>query len=233
MQDVVDSVCTGLMKEREERISSLREICFIPVLLKRTCLLKRRHYAVDMTPSCDSILRKITRICYRILLQNIALASESENLSHIVSSDEMQEARAAGCRTSAEADKYFELKRKREAEEKALRENSQLGQNATVASEAGKDPTSLIHGQTVFTSANDLDFGRYPGEELLSEAEKQLCQEIKIPPHLYLKMQETLSVQIFCGTVTNNVDAYRLFDMEPGKIDRIYDMLIRKGIAPS
>lgn len=109
-----------------------------------------------------------------------------------------------------------------------------MGQNTAMASEAGKDPVSLIHGQgqATFISANDLDIGRYPGEELLSEAEKQLCHETKIPPHLYLKMQETISVKIFSGNVTSNLDAHSLFDIEPEKIDRIYDMLIRKGIAP-
>ncbi|XP_021766757.1 transcriptional adapter ADA2b-like [Chenopodium quinoa] len=144
---------------------------------------------------------------------------------------ELEEARAVGCRTSAEADKYFELKRKREAEESSRRAKesaqlgpaSQLGQNAAMTSETVKDPGSLIH---------ELDIGRYPGEELLSEAEKQLCHETKISPHQYLKMQETISVKIFSGNVTSNVDAHCLFDIEPGKIDRIYDMLIRKGVAP-
>lgn len=153
---------------------------------------------------------------------------------------ELEEARAAGCRTSAEADKYFEQKRKREAEESARREKdsgqldraSQLAQNTAMASEAGKDSASLIHELATFMSASELDRGRYPGEELLSEAEKQLCRETKISPDLYLKMQETISVNIFSGKVTSNVDAHCLFDIEPGKIDRIYDILTRKGIAP-
>lgn len=153
---------------------------------------------------------------------------------------ELEEARAAGCRTSAEADKYFELKRKREAEERNRRakEGAQVGsaslgcQSTVVASEVGKDPTSQSHGQAASISANDLDIWRYPGEELLSEAEKRLCHETKIPPHLYLKMQEMISVNVFSGNVTSNTDAHSLFNLEPSKIDRIYDMLIRKGIAP-
>lgn len=143
---------------------------------------------------------------------------------------ELEEARAAGCRTSAEADKYFERKRKREAEESARRAK-ESGQNNAMASDMGKDSTGL-HGHVTPISANDSDIGRYPGDELLSEAEKRLCHEIKIPPQLYLKMQEMISVKVFSGDVTSNADAHCLFNMEPTKIDRVYNMLIRKGIAP-
>ena len=62
--------------------------------------------------------------------------------------------------------------------------------------------------------------------------EKRLCNETKIPAQIYLKMQEIIAQKVFSGHVTTNVDAHCLFNMEPNKIDRIYDMLIRKGIAP-
>lgn len=84
-------------------------------------------------------------------------------------SDKMQEARAVGCRTSDEADKYFDLKRKREAEDSSRRAKENA-QNTAMTSDGGKDPASLIHGQTTFISANELDIGRCPGEELLSDA---------------------------------------------------------------
>lgn len=61
--------------------------------------------------------------------------------------------------------------------------------------------------------------------------EKRLCREIRIPPLQYLKMQEVMSVQIFSGNVTKKSDAYSLFNIEPAKVDRVYDMLARKGIA--
>lgn len=73
-------VCAGLMREIEERISSLKEICFILVLLRRTCPLKRRQYVVAMIHLCGSILRKSMKICYSLSLQNTELASEFWNL---------------------------------------------------------------------------------------------------------------------------------------------------------
>lgn len=46
-------------------------------------------------------------------------------------------------------------------------------------------------------------------------------------------MLETLSVEIFKGNVSKKSDAHNLFKVEPGKVDRVYDMLVKKGIAQS
>lgn len=48
---------------------------------------------------------------------------------------------------------------------------------------------------------------------------------------MYLKMQEQLSLQILAGTVTAKSDAHQLFKMDAMKIDRVYDILIKKGIG--
>ncbi|CAO2842415.1 unnamed protein product [Amaranthus hypochondriacus] len=196
-------------------------------------LLYPSSFEKELTPEEKAICRRYdpfmrfhSKEDHEDMLQ--AIIAEHRTRKRIL---ELEEARAAGCRTSAEADKYFEVKRRREAEESARRAN-QYSQHMSMASETGSESSSLISGQSTFTSADDFDIGRYPGEELLSQAEKQLCHEINIPPDLYLKMQETLSVKIFSGDMTCNVDAYCMFDIEPVKIDRIYDMLIRKGIAP-
>lgn len=61
--------------------------------------------------------------------------------------------------------------------------------------------------------------------------EKRLCGEIKILPAHYLKMLEILSVEIYKGNVSKKSDAHNLFKVEPNKVDRVYDMLVRKGIA--
>ena len=82
----------------------------------------------------------------------------------------MQEARAAGCRTSAEADRYMELKRRREAEEASHRAresaqvgpSSQAGSNIFMASERPLgQPSSHL---------NDLDIMGFDEVTLLSEA---------------------------------------------------------------
>lgn len=66
---------------------------------------------------------------------------------------------------------------------------------------------------------------------IMSWQEKRLCSEIRLPPHIYLKMQEVITVEICSGNVSKKSDAHNLFKIEPGKIDRVYDMLVKKGIA--
>jgi len=58
-----------------------------------------------------------------------------------------------------------------------------------------------------------------------------LCCELRLPPATYLKMQEQLSLQILAGTVSAKSDAHQLFKLDAIKIDRVYDMLIKKGIG--
>lgn len=91
----------------------------------------------------------------------------------------MQEARAAGCRTSAEADRYLEHKRKKDAEENARRAkesgqvgpSSQGGPNLFVSSESvDKDSNSRPAGQATSSSASDMDIMGFYGSDLLSEA---------------------------------------------------------------
>jgi transcriptional adapter 2-alpha len=65
----------------------------------------------------------------------------------------------------------------------------------------------------------------------MCKQEKRLCGEIRLPPPHYLKMQEIMSIEIINGTVTKKSDAHHLFKIEASKIDRVYDMLVKKGIA--
>lgn len=61
--------------------------------------------------------------------------------------------------------------------------------------------------------------------------EKRLCSEVKLVPPVYLQMQQVMSHEIFKGNVTKMSDAYSLFKIDPTKVDRVYDMLVKKGIA--
>lgn len=61
--------------------------------------------------------------------------------------------------------------------------------------------------------------------------EKRLCSEARLPPTVYLKMQEVMTIEICSGNVSKKSDAYNLFKIEPSKIDRVYDMLVKKGIV--
>ncbi|XP_031396645.1 transcriptional adapter ADA2b-like [Punica granatum] len=75
-------------------------------------------------------------------------------------------------------------------------------------------------GQGSSSSANIVETMGYSGADLLSENEKRLCTEIRVPPQVYLSMQQVMSVEIFKGKVTKKMDAYHLFQMDPSKIDR-------------
>lgn len=44
-------------------------------------------------------------------------------------------------------------------------------------------------------------------------------------------MLEVLSVQAMAGSITKRSDAYRLFKVDTQKIDRIYDMAMKKGLV--
>ncbi|MBA0660156.1 hypothetical protein Goklo_012205 [Gossypium klotzschianum] len=160
---------------------------------------------------------------------------------------ELQEARAAGCRTAAEANKFIEQKRKKEAEENAqrLKESVQAGPSGKVLlhgsprgivrGSTGLQPfskeSSTVLGQTTLSTLDDWDITGFIGADLLSDSEKQLCGEIRILPSHYLSMLQTLSMEIMKGNISKKSDAHNLFKVEPSKVDRVYDMLVKKGIV--
>jgi len=93
----------------------------------------------------------------------------------------LQEARIAGCRNSAEADRYISSKRKREAEENVRRtrtkESAQVGPSnqgipnaLTSPDSAGKDTSARPAGPATSSSVNEMDVIGYSGADLLCEA---------------------------------------------------------------
>ncbi|KAK5833303.1 hypothetical protein PVK06_017125 [Gossypium arboreum] len=99
---------------------------------------------------------------------------------------ELQEARAAGCRTAAEANKFIEQKRKKEAEENAqrLKESVQAGPSGKVLlhgsprgivrGSTGLQPfskeSSTVLGQTTLSTLDDWDITGFIGADLLSDS---------------------------------------------------------------
>lgn len=84
----------------------------------------------------------------------------------------MQEARAAGCHSSAEADKYNQEKRKKEAEESGRRkENAQAGLTMPVSSDSvsaySNSRTTQLDDSSSLT---DFDLMSFPVANLLSES---------------------------------------------------------------
>ncbi|XP_021831703.1 transcriptional adapter ADA2 [Prunus avium] len=205
-------------------------------------LLYPNPFEKDLLPEERAICRRYdVFMCFHSkeeheeLLQTVI--AEHRTMKRI---QELKEARAAGCRTSAEADRYLEHKRKKDAEENARRAkesgqvgpSSQGGPNLFVSSESvDKDSNSRPAGQATSSSASDMDIMGFYGSDLLSEAEKRLCSEIRLPPPVFLKMQEVISIEIFSGNASKKSDVHHLFKIEPSKIDRVYDMLVKKGIT--
>ncbi|KAL6495062.1 hypothetical protein OROGR_030744 [Orobanche gracilis] len=168
------------------------------------------------------------------------------------------EARAAGCRTSAEAEIFIKQKMKSEIEENSrrLKEHSQAGpsgkylqrmndhkreQDITTYSGGNKSSSILDPGEKGTLSnikefvgadvSDNWDVSGFLGADLLSDAEKQLCGEMRILPTHYLNMMQTMSMGILNGNLTEKSDAHGLFKVDPSKVDKVYDMLVRKGIA--
>lgn len=183
----------------------------------------------------DVFMRFHSKEEHEELLQTIV--AEHRTLKRI---QELKEARVAGCRTPTEVEIFLDKKRKRESEEadRRVKDSNLTGPGSQgnsimfIPSEsAGKDSNSRPAVQALSGSVSDFDMLGFNGAEFLSEAEKRLCSEIRLTPPLYLRMEEVLSVEIFNGNVTKKSDAHHLFKIDPSKIDRIYEMLIKKGIA--
>ncbi|GLT70485.1 hypothetical protein SLA2020_425610 [Shorea laevis] len=198
---------------------------------------------------------------YRVLMRFHLKEEHDELLKNIIEEQrivkkiqDLQEARAAGCCTAAEANRFLEEKRKKEAEEsehgvkegaqgpngKVLqRQNHLKGEfdaspqgfvkGSTGLQPSGRDSSSAL--QPISSCVDEWDITGFVGVDLLSETEKQLCGEIRILPSHYLNMLEVISVEILKGNVTKKSDAYSLFKVEPSKVDKVYDMLVKKGIA--
>ncbi|KAI5583441.1 hypothetical protein BDE02_06G014700 [Populus trichocarpa] len=205
-------------------------------------LLQPSPFEKDLTPEeralCrryDPFMRFHSKEEHEELLQ--VVIEEHRMLKRI---EELKEAQAAGCRTAAEADRYLEQKRKKEAEENSsrLKDNALVGPsnhgapNAFIPSESvRKDSSTRPVGQGSASYANGLDTTGFYETQLLSETEKRLCREIHLPPPVYLKMQEVMTKEIFSGNITKKLDAHPLFKIEASKVDRVYDILVKKGIA--
>ncbi|CAJ1962672.1 unnamed protein product [Sphenostylis stenocarpa] len=207
-------------------------------------LLYPNPFEKDLTPEEKAICRK-----YDIFMRFHSKEDHEELLRTMLFEhrswkkiQDLKEARVAGCRNSAEADRYLSHKRKREAEEIARRtrtkESGQVGPSnqgipnaLTSPDSTNKDLSARPAGPATSSSVNEMDVTGYYGADLLCEAEKRLCCEIRLPPVTYLKMQEQLSLQILAGTVSAKSDAHQLFKMDAMKIDRVYDMLVKKGIG--
>ncbi|KAB2613456.1 transcriptional adapter ADA2a-like, partial [Pyrus ussuriensis x Pyrus communis] len=174
---------------------------------------------------------------HKELLENII--EEQQIVKRVL---DLQEARTAGCRTVSEASRYLEEKRKKEAEESALRtkESSQAGKGLQISPRGSFKGSTVLHPvskdtylttQAISSSLDYWDITGLVGADLLSETEQRLGSEFRILPSHYLNMLQTISTEIVNGNVKKQADAHRLFKVEPSKVDRVYDMLVKKGMA--
>ncbi|KAI3525317.1 hypothetical protein L1887_04014 [Cichorium endivia] len=219
-------------------------------------LLYADPFEQGLSPEEKEICRR-----YRVFMRFHTKEEHQELLKTVIEEhrirrriEDLQEARAAGCRTSADAERYIEQKRKREAEENARRMNSNNNNNINNnniqpgpsgkflqranhlkgdldgSPHGGKDSSSTGGGLQI-ASLDDWDVTGHLGADLLNEAEKRLCTEIRVLPVHYLSMLEKLSIEILNGHISQKSDAHRLFNVDPTKVDRVYDMLLKKGIG--
>ncbi|CAL9003546.1 unnamed protein product [Prunus brigantina] len=159
---------------------------------------------------------------------------------------DLQDARTAGCRTAAEASRYLEEKRKKETEESSLRirESSQAGLSGKGLQISPRGPfkestglhlvskDSFLTMQAISSSLGYWDITGLVGPDLLSQTVRMpISDEMRILPSHYLNMLQTISTEIPNGNVKKKSDAHSLFKVEPCKVDRVYNMLVKKGMA--
>ncbi|CAJ2668325.1 unnamed protein product [Trifolium pratense] len=166
---------------------------------------------------------------------------------------DLQEARIAGCVTAADAYQFVEQKRANEAEQGDNKDSGQIGTSGKTSQrpnfpkvELGSSPHGIHKGttasfpgikdapaamQAITRSLEEWDISDFDGAELLSESEIKLCNESRLLPTHYLHISQTMQQEIAKGNVTKKSDAYPLFKFSPSKIDRIYDMLVEKGVV--
>ncbi|CAH8259743.1 unnamed protein product [Arabidopsis lyrata] len=159
---------------------------------------------------------------------------------------DLQEARTAGCRTTSEANRFIEEKRKKEAEESVLLRLNH-GAPGSIAGKTLKSPRGLprnlqpfgsdslpkVTPPIIYSGLDTWDVDGLLGADLLSETEKKMCNETRILPVHYLKMLDILTSEIKKGQIKKKSDAYSFFKVEPSKVDRVYDMLVQKEIGES
>ncbi|KAJ3669481.1 hypothetical protein LUZ60_011431 [Juncus effusus] len=158
---------------------------------------------------------------------------------------ELQEARSNGCNTLGEAKVYIDQKRKQQQIE-TLKSRPLSTKRPSIV-KSGGDSDSGSPRSTVLDAKKGLDspsgsgsvgcarsawdewdMTGLQGADLLSASEHQLCCQYRILPVHYLKMQEVMVHEIFKGTILKKSDAHCFFRMEPAKVDRVYEMVVKK-----
>ncbi|KAK3218809.1 hypothetical protein Dsin_012779 [Dipteronia sinensis] len=168
--------------------------------------------------SYDVYMRFHSKEEHQELLQTVI--SKHRTLKRL---QELKEARVAGCRTITEANRYLELKKRREEKlKKLLAEHEKKRVRQATCS-----PT----GHAFLTHLNDLEIMKFHEVKLIFDDEKRLCTKVKLPSPLYLMMQEVISKGVFNDNVTKKANAHKFFKIDVSIVDRVYDMLVKKGLA--
>ncbi|XP_027932093.1 transcriptional adapter ADA2b-like isoform X2 [Vigna unguiculata] len=207
-------------------------------------------------PFEKSLLPEELQICqhYKVFMRFHSKEQHQDFLKNIIEElrlvrriQDLQEARIAGCVTAGDGYRFIEQKRTKEAESSSCKESGQIGTSANtlqrpnnLKGELDSSPRGLQKGtaalfadsaiQAITKSLEEWDISGFAGAEFLSESEIKLCNEIRILPSHYLNMKQTISLEISKGSVTKKSDAHKLFKVEPSKVDRVYDMLVKKGV---
>ncbi|XP_019438740.1 PREDICTED: transcriptional adapter ADA2b-like isoform X2 [Lupinus angustifolius] len=225
---------------------------------RKDFVLERNFLSPD--PFEKSLSAEELEICqhYKVFMRFHSKEEHKELLKNIIEEHrlvkrikDLQEARTAGCRTAAEAYQFVEDKRTKVAEQSASKESGQIGTTTKILGrpnslkgDIDSSPQGLVKGttgpfsgvkdspaiQAISNSLEEWDISDFTGAELLSESEKKLCNEIRILPSHYLNMLQIMSLEISKGNVTKKSDAHKLFKVDPSKVDRVYDMLLSKGL---
>ncbi|XP_075483096.1 transcriptional adapter ADA2b isoform X2 [Primulina tabacum] len=237
---------TDTEEERELKLRVLR------IYSKRLDERKRRKdFILDRnilhpSPFRKELSQEEKDLCWRydVFMRFHSKEEHEELLKTVVSEyrilkriQELKEARAAGCRSSAEADRYLEQKRREAEDDASLRESYQAGPSSqeSLSIPVSSDSFGAYSNTPSAVQANstqtDMDIVSFSAANCLSESEKQLCHEIRLAPPDFLKLQAEMTIQFMIGNLSNKSDAYSFFQVDRTKIDRVYDLLLKKGLV--
>ncbi|EFJ14661.1 hypothetical protein SELMODRAFT_96986, partial [Selaginella moellendorffii] len=170
--------------------------------------------------------------------------------------EELQEYRSAGCHTLAEGEYYAMDKRKRSAEanlrkgrdalnsKMTNRSNRAINRDGAEPSSSGtrdmqryrsgannisKLPSVGVKTTKKSSSFSPLDLAGFPGIDLLSSTEQDLCSQLRLLPAHYLKMKEVLMLENVEKGGLRRDDACHLFKVDAAKTERVFDFLWKMG----
>ncbi|KAH7294687.1 hypothetical protein KP509_27G013600 [Ceratopteris richardii] len=215
------------LDERKRRKDFILERGLLDVKRQQELDTKRSEEERKLYQQARVFLRYHTNEEHEALLSGLCA---EQRIRHYIS--ELQESRAAGCHTLAEAEQFKAEKLRQEANTRRVKDVSapgptgkELQHSNKISSKDGLDADTNI----AISYASTFDISELPGTNLLSATEHQFCCKNKLFPATYLKMKETLMLECLKNGSIKRSNGQQLLRLYPSKFDAVFDLLLQMG----